>query len=90
MVAAIVCVDLATKKLVGGPEIATRGWVAPEESTDLFDGIANRVRDAVVAQLTEADATRPKIEKAVRRAAGSFVGEKTRRRPMIVPVVVEA
>ena len=90
VVAAIVCVDLATKKLVGGPEIATRGWVAPEESTDLFDGIANRVRDAVVAQLTEADATRPKIEKAVRRAAGSFVGEKTRRRPMIVPVVVEA
>ena len=90
VVAAIVCVDLVTKKLVGGPEIATRGWVAPEESTDLFDGIANRVRDAVVAQLTEADATRPKIEKAVRRAAGSFVGEKTRRRPMIVPVVVEA
>lgn len=90
VVAAIVCVDLATKKLVGGPEIATRGWVAPEESTDLFAGIANRVRDAVVAQLTEADATRPKIEKAVRRAAGSFVGEKTRRRPMIVPVVVEA
>ena len=90
VVAAIVCVDLAAGTLVGGPEIATRGWVAPEESTDLFEGIADRVRSAVLAQLSEGNATRSKIEKAVRRASGSFVGEKTRRRPMIVPVVIEA
>jgi ribonuclease J len=32
VVAAIVCIDFATGTLVGGPEIATRGWVAPEES----------------------------------------------------------
>ncbi len=90
VVAAIVCIDFATGTLVGGPEIATRGWVAPEESGDLFDGIADRVKAAVVSQLAEGNPTRAKVEKAVRRAAGSFVGEKTRRRPMIVPVVVEA
>ena len=90
VVAAIVCIDFATGTLVGGPEIATRGWVAPEESGDLFDGIADRVKAAVVSQLAEGNPTRSKVEKAVRRAAGSFVGEKTRRRPMIVPVVVEA
>lgn len=90
VVAAIVCVDLASQQLVGGPEIATRGWVAPDESADLFEGIADRVRKAVLAVLESGDATTGKVEKAVRKAAGSYVGEKTRRRPMIVPVVVEA
>lgn len=90
VVTAIVCVDLAARRLVGGPEIATRGWVAPEESADLFEGIAERVKAAVTSTLADGDATRSKVEKAMRRAAGSYVGEKTRRRPMIVPVVVEA
>ena len=87
--AAIVCVDLPTGTLVGGPEIATRGWVAPEESEDLFNEIARRVRSAVEAALVDG-VDRRQLEKVVRRAAGSYVGEKTRRRPMIVPVVVEA
>ncbi|MFN8052880.1 MAG: ribonuclease J [Acidimicrobiales bacterium] len=90
VVAAIVCIDFAAQRLVGGPEIATRGWVAPEESGDLFAGIAERVSAAVASTLADGNATRSKVEKAVRRAAGSFVGEKTRRRPMIVPVVVDA
>jgi len=90
VVAAIVCVDISHGLLLGGPEIATRGWVAPEESADLFDGIADRVRAGVLAALAEDGVTAQKVEKAVRRAAGSFVGEKTRRRPMIVPVVVQA
>lgn len=91
VVAAIVAVDLEQRRLVGGPEVETRGWVAPEESGELFEGIAGRVRTAVLALLSEDEAlTRAKVEKAVRRAAGSFVGERTRRRPMIVPVVIEA
>ena len=90
VVAAIVCIDFATGTVVGGPEVATRGWVAPDESADLFAGIADRVGKAVSAALAEGPSNPKAIEKVVRRAAGSFVGETTRRRPMIVPVVVEA
>lgn len=95
VVAAMVCVDLDAWEVVGGPEVATRGWVAPDSSKDLYDGIAERVRTAVETLLAEAEAAgQPavlaQVEKAVRRAAGSYVGERTRRRPMIVPVVITA
>jgi len=90
VVTAIVCVDIKAQKLVGGPEIATRGWVAAEESGDLFKGMRDRVAKAVEATLADGSASRSKVEKAVRRACGSYVGETTRRRPMIVAVVVEA
>ncbi|NLA36739.1 MAG: ribonuclease J, partial [Actinobacteria bacterium] len=90
VVAAIVCVDLERRELVSGPEIATRGWVAPEESADLFNGVADRVAQLVRQALNADEVSQRSIEKAVRRAAGSYVGEKTRRRPMIVPVVLQA
>ena len=90
VVSAIVCVDLESQRLVGGPEIATRGWIAEVDVEILFAGLKERVSAAVDSLLAEGSATRPQLEKAVRRAAGSFVSQKTRRRPMIVPVVVEA
>ncbi len=90
VVTAVVCVDLDQRTLVGGPVIATRGWVVAEESTELIDAIAGRVTTAVQEALGQDGATSRQIEKAVRRAAGSYVGEKTRRRPMIVPIVLVA
>ena len=90
VVTAVVCVDLDQRTLVGGPVIATRGWVVAEESTELIDAITGRVTTAVQEALGQDGATSRQIEKAVRRAAGSYVGEKTRRRPMIVPIVLVA
>ncbi|MEZ5322940.1 MAG: ribonuclease J [Microthrixaceae bacterium] len=91
VVTAIVCVDLRRRRLVGGPEVASRGWVAPDSHDDFVDGIATRVRAAVDELLASGDELgRPAIERAVRRAAGSYVGDATRRRPMIVPVVLLA
>ncbi len=48
-----------------------------------------QVRESTLKALDEG-LEHKKIEKAVRRAAGGFVSEHTRRRPMIVPVVIEA
>ncbi len=90
VVTAIVCVDFTHGVLIGGPEIATRGWVAPEDSTSLFAGAAEVVRGAVVSSLGSGTSDRAALEKVVRRAVGSYVSEKTKRRPMIIPVVVEA
>ena len=89
MVTAIVVVDRKAGRIVAGPEIATRGWVHEEDSADLLDELGRAVRESTLKALDEG-LEHKKIEKAVRRAAGGFVSEHTRRRPMIVPVVIEA
>jgi ribonuclease J len=87
VVAVIVGVDRRTGRITAGPEVATRGWVDPAEATELIGDLSTRVRSAVEHSLVED--TSGNLEKVVRRAAGSFVSERTRRRPMIVPVVLD-
>ena len=89
VVVAIVTVDRRAHRIVAGPEIATRGWIGQPEAGAVLDELEDRVRKAVEKALDE-DADLKQVEKAVRRAAGGFVSEKTRRRPMIVPVVLDA
>jgi ribonuclease J len=89
VVAAIVCVDRKKRQLVSGPEIVSRGWIYEPEAGDLLSQLADRVRNSVDKALADG-ADVAGIERAVRRASGGFVSDKTRRRPMIVPVVLEA
>jgi ribonuclease J len=83
-------VDFDRREIVGGPEVATRGWAHQEDSQELREAIVEKVRAAVNAALRDGVTGRAALEKVVRRATGSYVGESTRRRPMIVPVVVAA
>ena len=89
VVVVIVTVDVHNRAIVTGPEIVTRGWIYAPEAEDLLEEAAERVRDGIKEAFDE-DALDPDtLRRHVRRAAGSFVNERTRRRPMIVPVVME-
>lgn len=90
VVTAIVCVEVTSRTLVAGPEVATRGWVEREESAEIVEAVTDRVRTNVSAALRDGETERAALERVVRKAAGSAVSELTRRRPMIVPVVIEA
>lgn len=88
VVAVIVCVDAKRRQIVSGPEIATRGWVYEAESEELLSDMLERVKGAVRKAMSEGS-DRAGLERAMRRASGGFVSDRTRRRPMIVPVVLE-
>lgn len=89
VVVVIVTVDVQNRAIVTGPEIVTRGWIYAPEAEDLLEEAAERVRDGIKEAFDE-DALDPDtLRRHVRKAAGSFVNERTRRRPMIVPVVME-
>jgi ribonuclease J len=90
VVVVVVTVDTQTAKVLVGPEIITRGWVYAPEAEDLLDEACDRIATAVEASLAEGVRDVEALERDVRRAAGRFVSERTRRRPMIVPVVMEA
>ena len=90
VVVVVVTVDIGSGKVLTGPEIITRGWVYAPEAEDLLDEACDRVADAVEAALAKGERNVDALERDVRRAAGKFVSERTKRRPMIVPVVMEA
>jgi ribonuclease J len=90
VVVVVVTVDSQTGKVLVGPEIITRGWVYAPEAEDLLDEACDRIAAAVEGALAEGIRDVEALERDVRRAAGRFVSERTRRRPMIVPVVMEA
>jgi ribonuclease J len=90
VVVVVVTVDTQTGKVLVGPEIITRGWVYAPEAEDLLDEACDTIAAAVEAALSAGVRDVEALERDVRRAAGRFVNERTRRRPMIVPVVMEA
>lgn len=90
VVVVVVTVDIQTGKVLVGPEIITRGWVYAPEAEDLLDEACDAVADAVEKSLGKGVRDVEALERDVRRAAGKFVTERTKRRPMIVPVVMEA
>jgi ribonuclease J len=90
VVVVIVAVDAHSGAVITGPEVITRGWVHAPEAEDLIDGCTQAVRDAVRDAFNRDAGDIESLQRAVRRAAGRYVNEHTRRRPMIVPVVMEA
>ena len=88
VVVVIVTVDLESGALLSKPEIVTRGWVYEAEAEGLLADCAAAVEKAIgeVKDTSDIEA----LQRAVRRSAGRFVNKETKRKPMIVPVVLEA
>jgi len=86
-ISVIVVVDSVSGKVSAGPEIHARGnaW---DEST--FDDIRQPIVDAVNRVIAEGATDTYAMQQAIRRAIGRWVSDTHRRRPMIVPVVIEA
>jgi ribonuclease J len=89
VVVIIVAVDAKSGALVVEPEIITRGWIHAEEADELLDEARAAVRQAVDGLAADGVSDHEAIKRKVRRAVGSLVNERTRRRPMIVPVLME-
>ncbi len=90
VVVVIVTVDVSNGEMVTEPEIITRGWVYAPEADELLEGCRTEVAQAVKEAFGHDATDIESVQRYVRRAAGRFVNERTRRRPMIVPVVLEA
>ncbi len=84
----IVVVDSATGKVVAGPEIHARGFA---ETEAVFDKVRPRIIDALRdAANNGTNNDTHQLQQIVRRVVGRWVNESYRRRPMIIPLVIEA
>lgn len=81
--------DGATDELVSGPDIVSRGFVYVRESDELMDEARVIVNDAVEGCLSRGIADWGKLKSSIKDSLGEFVWKKTKRRPMILPIIME-
>jgi ribonuclease J len=86
-ISVIVVVDSVTGKVSGGPEIHARGNALDDA---VFDEIKQPIIDALDRAVSEGNTDSYQLQQTVRRVIGRWVNQTHRRRPMIIPVVVEA
>ncbi len=85
-ISVIVVIESQTGKIVAGPDIHARGF---NEDAALFDEVKGQIEKALAAAVAEGVNGTHQLSQVVRRTIGGWVGQKHRRRPMIVPVVIE-
>ena len=85
-ISVIVAVDSTSGKIVSGPEIHARGF-AEDDST--FDEVRQPIIDAIETAFRDGVEDSYQLQQTVRRTIGRWVNKAHRRRPMIIPIVIE-
>jgi ribonuclease J len=90
VVVAVVTVDGRSGELVGAPEIVSRGFLDEPGAESVVEELRSALVKAIEVSVGEGGQDPDALRRVVRRTVGRIVSDRTRRRPMIVPVVLEA
>lgn len=85
----VVTIDHETYQVVSGPDIVSRGFVYVREAEDLMEEAREKVLSALDRCETNGVTEWSMIKSAIRDSLGRFLYERTRRRPMILPIIME-
>jgi len=85
----VVGVDKASGQIVAGPDIVSRGFVYVREAEDLMGEARGKVQAALDKCEDNHNMEWSALKTAIRDSLGRFLFEKTRRRPMIIPIIME-
>ena len=89
IIIAVMSLDGASGELLSGPDIVSRGFVYVKESDELMDEARKIIEKAVLACLKKNITDWGKIKATIKDTLGEFVWKKTKRRPMILPIIME-
>ena len=85
-IAATVVVDSVTGKVAGGPTVSAKGF---SEDPAVFDEVVPLITEALDRAAADGVTDPHQLQQIVRRTVGRWVNDRYRRRPMIVPMVLE-
>lgn len=85
----VVTVNKQSGKVVSGPDIVSRGFVYVRESEELMEGARLKAKEALDACVAQNQTEWGALKSAVRDSLNRYVWEKTKRRPMILPIIME-
>ena len=86
----VLTLEKHSNQLLAGPDIVSRGFVYVRESEDLMGAARVTVEDALDECLRHRVSDWGRIKSVIKDSLGEFVWKKTKRRPMILPIIMEA
>ena len=85
-ISCVVVIDSQSGRIVAGPDIHARGF---NEDAAMFDEVKMRIEKALAVAVADGNNGTHQLSQIVRKTIGGWVGGEHRRKPMIVPVVIE-
>jgi ribonuclease J len=86
----VVSIDRQTGAVVAGPDIVTKGFVPEEDAADIVERTRQRVLDGLAeAQSGEHLAEATTLREAIHDTVSNYLYERTKRRPMVLPVIMQ-
>jgi len=85
----VLALEGGSNQLVSGPDIVSRGFVYVRESDALMEEARNIIEDGVLNCLDRGISDWGKIKSVIKDSLGEFVWKKTKRRPMILPIIMD-
>ena len=85
----VLTLDKGSNTLLSGPDIVSRGFVYVRESEDLMEQARAVVYDAVEKCLDRHITDWGKMKNVMKDALGDYIRKKTKRNPMILPIIME-
>ena len=86
----VLTLEKRSSRLLAGPDIVSRGFVYVRESEDLMDEARIVVEDAIDVCLDKHITDWGKIKNVIKDSLGEFLWKRTKRNPMILPIIMEA
>ena len=89
MIVIIITIDRTKGRLIKSPDIISRGFIYLKENQEVLEEIRKRIR-GILTRLPSHQQPEPDYVKTlIKDQIGQFVYNKTKRRPMILPVIIE-
>ncbi len=89
LVVVVVSVDIGEGEVISGPDIVSRGFVYVKESQDLMDKTRSVAMNALEGVLRRGVYDFAGIKNAVRDDVAKFIYKETKRKPMILPIIMD-
>ena len=89
LIVVVATVDADMGLLLSGPDVVSRGFVYERESEDLIDEIRKVAADSIADVLRRRKVDRIQLKKRLRDDLTKYLYNKTKRKPMILPVIMD-
>ena len=84
----VATIDIHDRVILSGPDIVSRGFVYVRESEELFEQVRKLALNTMLSSMENPRADRSQIKQKVKDELSKFLYSKTKRRPMVLPIVM--